>query len=96
MELKHILLKHRYNLLSVLIVPYGIETNTSHRATFNFFVLIVPYGIETSDSILKRPLYLVLIVPYGIETDRLLVFIMKVLNVLIVPYGIETFSEFCF
>ena len=34
-------------VISVLIVPYGIETAYSLSFRYTVFVLIVPYGIET-------------------------------------------------
>ena len=32
---------------TLLIVPYGIETNVRPKGTHSHFLLIVPYGIET-------------------------------------------------
>ena len=55
--------------ITLLIVPYGIETRK--QDIYNRLMrelLIVPYGIET-DSFYDKSNYLILlIVPYGIET----------------------------
>ena len=76
---------------TVLIVPYGIETNAklckTHAASI---VLIVPYGIETHKKRFRCSMFNnVLIVPYGIETSEKRS-AHSFLLVLIVPYGIET------
>ena len=34
----------------LLIVPYGIETNSSEKCSAVKVLLIVPYGIETNSS----------------------------------------------
>ena len=56
-------------MLTLLIVPYGIETQLLRS---NHWVmkklLIVPYGIETWKSGITLLFAALLIVPYGIET----------------------------
>ena len=47
MELKHSLILLVDVLLTVLIVPYGIETRYFENFSTAYKVLIVPYGIET-------------------------------------------------
>ena len=48
MELKRCNLQHINTAKSLLIVPYGIETDDdSDRLYENVVLLIVPYGIET-------------------------------------------------
>ena len=41
-----------FNLCFLLIVPYGIEMNSSNLHEHLFALLIVPYGIE-----IKEPIY---------------------------------------
>ena len=52
----------------LLIVPYGIETNTSDTIHIAWVLLIVPYGIETVIPFQGNVSFNLLIVPYGIET----------------------------
>ena len=47
MELKPTILKVDTGLITVLIVPYGIETREYGSFLIISTVLIVPYGIET-------------------------------------------------
>ncbi len=47
MELKHVGARSSKYQHTVLIVPYGIETNAKLCKTHAASVLIVPYGIET-------------------------------------------------
>ncbi len=56
--------------VSLLIVPYGIETPLDRFVSdTSFCLLIVPYGIETVDHEVYTHLPTkLLIVPYGIET----------------------------
>ena len=56
----------------ILIVPYGIETDTTLQWIPSAVILIVPYGIETIFSHLCIVLWFILIVPYGIETIKTL------------------------
>ena len=55
--------------LSLLIVPYGIETIFHCSSICRSRLLIVPYGIETTDELSREPEESLLIVPYGIETS---------------------------
>ena len=71
MELKPSWSMIRFTSIPLLIVPYGIETQ-SERAdvALVYVLLIVPYGIETPEEYIVLPLlYYLLIVPYGIETS---------------------------
>ena len=55
--------------VSLLIVPYGIETGLGKHGKKTGSLLIVPYGIETKNvQELESFLGQLLIVPYGIET----------------------------
>ena len=49
MELKHSKERHRRNGIWLLIVPYGIETQTYIQFMMSLSLLIVPYGIETRE-----------------------------------------------
>ena len=69
MELKHHGTKYPRWCRSLLIVPYGIETNNLLSVTIFPLLLIVPYGIETIGvSLVPDRILILLIVPYGIET----------------------------
>ena len=48
MELKQRQVTLTCNSCILLIVPYGIETNTAYAGNKEQGLLIVPYGIETS------------------------------------------------
>ena len=53
----------------LLIVPYGIETQSDRRRYLaRGILLIVPYGIETLHNLYYLQFLFLLIVPYGIET----------------------------
>ena len=47
MELKRITLTAQASKVSLLIVPYGIETQRELQQQQMEYLLIVPYGIET-------------------------------------------------
>ena len=47
MELKHKWYKVKANFITLLIVPYGIETLLNYIHIQTSWLLIVPYGIET-------------------------------------------------
>ena len=47
MELKHVLHPLPVTFGSLLIVPYGIETDIGSHLRSAITLLIVPYGIET-------------------------------------------------
>ncbi len=48
MELKHMRASFGLPSITLLIVPYGIETSNHHVQTYHIDkLLIVPYGIET-------------------------------------------------
>ena len=55
-------------LMTLLIVPYGIETTIETIDRCDKPLLIVPYGIETTLCISGDRCRSLLIVPYGIET----------------------------
>ena len=69
MELKLWLKSTSTFAITLLIVPYGIETPAAsiHLHIFQC-LLIVPYGIETSKGWVCPLMTRLLIVPYGIET----------------------------
>ncbi len=70
MELKRIPCGRCLALRWLLIVPYGIETNSVLGFSCITVLLIVPYGIETWCKTLQGISFeYLLIVPYGIETD---------------------------
>ena len=48
MELKHKSCEYNNNNIDLLIVPYGIETESSIIFRCRASLLIVPYGIETT------------------------------------------------
>ena len=76
--------------MSVLIVPYGIETTLQQdywRCSNCLNCTLWNWNLLAYWDIFKN--YYVLIVPYGIETILVLRFLLSTL-VLIVPYGIET------
>ena len=55
MELKHALPIAKSSAISLLIVPYGIETCTAgFNAVIGNSLLIVPYGIETLTGEMQR------------------------------------------
>ena len=54
--------------VSLLIVPYGIETHYYMAVAEVAELLIVPYGIETREYDRSTHDLSLLIVPYGIET----------------------------
>ena len=57
--------------VTLLIVPYGIETQLKSLLFFHQILLIVPYGIETGLWESYRSLrQCLLIVPYGIENNH--------------------------
>ncbi len=69
MELKLFIAKANDFCISLLIVPYGIETLSLHGVSLMLQLLIVPYGIETYLLfIFVLNTVTLLIVPYGIET----------------------------
>ena len=68
MELKRFYEVMDYPFVSLLIVPYGIETQFIAGCKQGIALLIVPYGIETQDVIKHFSFPALLIVPYGIET----------------------------
>ena len=47
MELKQVTGQWAFNIFSLLIVPYGIETALEMKDFYPDWLLIVPYGIET-------------------------------------------------
>ena len=68
MELKLHLPHFTGTYLSLLIVPYGIETWEYRWHCRHNRLLIVPYGIETKYHKVNQDARCLLIVPYGIET----------------------------
>ena len=71
MELKLKVQTYGSSSNSLLIVPYGIETNLECLCNLILDLLIVPYGIETKElAHVAGTGHYLLIVPYGIETNR--------------------------
>ena len=68
MELKQTCCITYFEIIVLLIVPYGIETCLPMPPSPAPTLLIVPYGIETVQSLSVRWTNTLLIVPYGIET----------------------------
>ncbi len=57
--------------MTLLIVPYGIETTMRAGIEQIYSLLIVPYGIETVQTFAAKTCQrALLIVPYGIETNN--------------------------
>ena len=70
MELKQLTDPNSTFTPTLLIVPYGIETNRLRCRIYRTKLLIVPYGIETQSCIdILVLINTLLIVPYGIETS---------------------------
>ena len=72
MELKLELCDMAVIIYFLLIVPYGIETESTIPFLFWSGLLIVPYGIETESTIPFLFWSGLLIVPYGIETGLII------------------------
>ena len=68
MELKCLITSSAVALVTLLIVPYGIEIPSQRQYAGADELLIVPYGIEIIVSLQDvTDLIELLIVPYGIE-----------------------------
>ena len=82
MELKRVIFGLGVRQLSLLIVPYGIETHLNSTLILRGLLLIVPYGIETYYECPSFLPTILLIVPYGIETILILktIFLLLAFN----------------